>query len=299
MTKIKLTFLGTSDAIPTAERNHSAIFLEYDGEHILIDCGEGTQRQFRKARLNPCSVTRILISHWHGDHILGLPGILQTMALSGYQKTLYIYGPKGTKNFMNELFNFFVFVDKFPIKVYESEGKFFENKEFELHAERMEHGTPCNAYAFAHKGHRNIDTAKLKKLKIPAGQHLKFLKEGKDMHYQGRVYKAKDLTYVQPDKRVAIVMDTKMNPRIEPFVKNADIFICESSFSSALKEKAEEYRHMTVEQVATIAKKAGVKKLFLTHISQRHALEHKKILQEAKKIFKNTELAEDFMKIEV
>ena len=89
--KIKLTFLGTADQIPSANRNHTSMLLTYGGENILIDCGEGTQRQFRKAHLNPCKITRILITHWHGDHVLGLPGLLQTLAASDYNKTLYIY----------------------------------------------------------------------------------------------------------------------------------------------------------------------------------------------------------------
>ncbi len=87
---IKITFLGTSDQIPSAKRNHTAILLTYKGENILVDCGEGTQRQFRKARLNPCKITRLLITHWHGDHVLGIPGLLKTLALSGYNKTLSI-----------------------------------------------------------------------------------------------------------------------------------------------------------------------------------------------------------------
>src|SRR4030067_2460046 len=101
--KIPITFLGTSQSIPTEKRNHTAVLLKYKDENILVDCGEGTQRQFRKAHLNPCKVTRILITHGHGDHVLGLPGLLSTLSLSGYQKTLCIYGPKGTKEFVKEM----------------------------------------------------------------------------------------------------------------------------------------------------------------------------------------------------
>ncbi|HDZ60764.1 MAG TPA: MBL fold metallo-hydrolase, partial [Candidatus Pacearchaeota archaeon] len=100
---IKVTFLGTAASIPTVNRNHTSIHLNYQGENILIDCGEGTQRQFRKAGLNPCKITRILITHWHGDHVLGVPGLLQTLALTGYRKTLHIYGPKGTKQFLKKI----------------------------------------------------------------------------------------------------------------------------------------------------------------------------------------------------
>ena len=105
--KIKLTFLGTSSAVPTKSRNHPSILLQYKEQNLLFDCGEGTQRQFRKAKLNPCKLTKIFISHWHGDHILGLPGLLQTLALNGYNNVLEIYGPLGTKQKMKNLFDFF------------------------------------------------------------------------------------------------------------------------------------------------------------------------------------------------
>ena len=127
---IKITFLGTSDSIPSAERNHTAILLTYYGENILVDCGEGTQRQFRKAGLNPCRITRILITHWHADHILGIPGLLKTLVLSGYNKTLFIYGPRGTKILMKALLKLFAFKGEYPIDVEEVDDKFFETKDF-------------------------------------------------------------------------------------------------------------------------------------------------------------------------
>ena len=91
---MEIIFLGTSEAVPTEKKNHTAVLLRYENENILVDCGEGTQRQFRIAKINPCKLTRILITHWHGDHVLGLPGLLQTLALNNYSKQLYIYGPK-------------------------------------------------------------------------------------------------------------------------------------------------------------------------------------------------------------
>src|SRR3989339_623098 len=111
--KIPICFLGTSQAIPTAKRNHTAMLLQYNDENILVDCGEGTQRQFRKAALNPCKITKLLITHWHGDHVLGIPGLLQTLALSGYNKILYIYGPRGTKKYIEEIMKIFNFVGKY------------------------------------------------------------------------------------------------------------------------------------------------------------------------------------------
>src|SRR3990167_6903663 len=103
MEKIRVTFLGTGNAIPTEKRNHTAILLQYKNENILIDCGEGTQRQFKIAKLSSNKLTKILLTHWHGDHVLGLPGLFQTLHMDDYQKTLEIYGPKRTEQFIEEL----------------------------------------------------------------------------------------------------------------------------------------------------------------------------------------------------
>jgi len=296
---IKLTFLGTSDAIPTAKRNHTAILLTYDGENILMDCGEGTQRQFRKAKLNPNKVTRILISHWHGDHVLGIPGLLQSMSLSGYNKKLYIYGPKGTKKFMNEVLKTFVYQGKFKIEVKEVSGKFLETKDFYLEARAMTHGPPTNAYFFVKKGKIRINKNKLKKTGLPYGPLLKKLKEGKNITFKGKKYLAKNLIYRMDDIKISFVLDTMFNNNIVSFVKDSEILVSEATFSKELEKLAKKHKHLTSEQAANIAKKANIKKLILTHISQRYEKNMKKILDEAKKIFKNSILVEDLDVVEV
>ncbi len=298
--KVKIIFLGTSDSIPSANRNPTAILLTYKGENILIDCSEGTQRQIRKARLNPCKITRLLITHWHGDHVLGIPGLLQTLSLSGYNKSLQIYGPKNTKKFMDEIMKIFIFAGKYSINIEEvSQGKFFETSDFYLETRKMSHGVPCNAYVFVRKGKIKIDKEKLKKAKLPKGPWLEKLKEGKDIDYKGKKYKAKDLTYKEKDKKISFVFYTSIDKDIVSFVKNSDLLICEATFSSEFKDKASEYGHLTAAQAAEIAKKAGVKKLILTHISQRYEKNPREILNEARKIFKNCLLARDFDKFEV
>ena len=297
--KIKITFLGTADAIPSVKRNHTSILLNYNEENILIDCGEGTQRQFRKARMNPCKVTRILLTHWHGDHVLGLPGLLQTLALSGYNKTLFIYGPVGTKKFMAELVKTFVYQGNYPIEVKEVDGKVFDAIDFEIKSKKVYHGTPCNAYSFSEKDKFRIDKDKLKKSKLPFGPLLKKLKEGKDVVYEGKKYLAKNLTYKEVGKKVSIVMDTKFDKSIINFVSDSDILISESTFSSEEEVRAKEYKHMTAGQAGEIAKKSKSKKLFLTHLSQRYEMEPKKILDEAKKVFSNTHLAKDLDVVEI
>ena len=295
---IKIIFLGTSDAIPSASRNHTSILLEYKNENILIDCGEGTQRQFRKAKLNPNKITKILITHWHGDHVLGLAGLLQTLTFSNYNKTLNIYGPKGTKEFMKILLRTFAFQGKYRINIEEAEGKFFENDEFYLEAEKMTHGIPCNAYSFVKKGRLRIDKKKLEKTKLK-GPILKKLKEGKDVTYNGRKYLAKNLTYSEDSKKVSFVFDTSFNKNIVPFVKNSDLLVCESTFGAELEDKAEEYKHLNVKKTAQIAKQSKSKELILTHISQRYSKNPKSILDAAKKIFRNSHIAQDLDVVEV
>ncbi|HPD82101.1 MAG TPA: ribonuclease Z [Candidatus Pacearchaeota archaeon] len=296
--KIKINFLGTSAQIPTAKKNHTAILLTYEGENILVDCGEGTQRQFRIAELNPCKVTRILITHWHSDHVLGIPGFLSTLALSGYNRTLYIYGPKGTKEFMRDLLKVFNFQKKYEIIVVETDGgKFYETKDFYLESERMQHGIPTNAYSFVIKDKLRLNKKKIEKSKLPFGPLLKNLKEGNDIIYGGKKYKAKDFLYGEKGKKISLVLDTLLNEKIVPFVKNSDLLICESSFSSKNNKEAKEHLHLTAKECGEIAKKSKSQKLVLTHISQRYENNLKELLKEAKKEFKNVSIANDFDEI--
>lgn len=298
---IKVTFLGTSYAVPSAERNHTAVLLNYKGENILIDCGEGTQRQFRKAKLNPCKIDKILITHWHGDHVLGIPGILQTLSLSGYNKTLFVYGPKGTKYFMKKLMDAFAFKLNYSLKIEEVTGRknFFKTAEFCLASESMAHGIPSNAYSFIKKGQIRIDKNELKKIKLPQGPFLKKLKEGKDITYGGKKYLTKSLTFKEEDKKISFVYDTSLNKKIVPFVKNSDLLICESTFDSELEDMAKDKKHLTAGQAGRIAKESKSKKLILTHISERYTKDKSKLLKDAKKSFKNSFLANDFDVFEI
>ncbi len=300
--KIPIVFLGTGQAIPTAKRNHTAILLSYKSENILIDCGEGTQRQFRKAKINPCKLTRILITHWHGDHILGLPGLFQTLALNNYPKTLCIYGPKGTGKFISLIYQLFIFREKLKIKVEEIEsGKVLETPDFKIEALPMKHNAPCLAFSFVEKEKLRMDKAKLEKLKL-RGNMIAELAKGRDIKLNDRVIKASQVSYRQAGKKITVIMDTGMNENAVKIAKNSDLLICESTFlenSENGRQLAKEYKHLTAKQAAEIAKKSKSKKLILTHLSQRYENKEKLILQEARKIFKNVEIAEDLDKIEV
>ncbi len=138
---MEVIFLGTSSMVPTKDRNQSSVLIRYKNHGILIDVGEGTQRQMKKANIPITRITKILITHWHGDHVFGLPGIISTLGASEYTKKLEIYGPKGTKKHFEAMFKAFVFDKRINMEIKEvKEGKFFENDEFILEAMSLEHG---------------------------------------------------------------------------------------------------------------------------------------------------------------
>lgn len=298
MEEVSIKFLGTGNAVPTKLRNHTAILVTIGNENILVDCGEGTQRQFMYANLSPTKITKLLVTHWHGDHILGIPGLLQTLAMSEYSKTLHIYGPKGTNYFMNlmsELFKDF----KLNLKVEEITSTAKSFGQLQIESEEMLHDAATNAYAIILKDRVHLDKKKLKKYKLPNSPILKELQNGRNIVFNGKTIKASSITYREKGKKIAIILDTGMTPNAIQIANNADVLICEATFSKEEEAQAKEYRHLTAEQAATIAKKAKVKKLILTHISQRYEHNTKIIEKEAKKIFKNTSVVKDLDEIKV
>jgi len=307
--KMKITFLGTGSAIPTARRNHVSMLLQYRDENILFDCGEGTQRQFRRAKLNPCKVTKILITHWHGDHILGLPGLLQTLVLNGYSRKLMIYGPRGTKTKMKEIMDLFMrwYLGvgkregvKFDLEVHEvSDSVFFETEDYMITASSMNHGIPSVAYSFETKKRTRIDKEKLKKYKIANSPLIGDLVKGKVVEIDGRKIDGKKITYTEEGKKITFVMDTQMNENAIRISKGSDVLVCESTYSAEEKELAREHYHLTSQDAANIAKKSKSGKLVLIHMSQRYDEIPKVIQKEAREVFKNTFVVEDLDSFEV
>jgi ribonuclease Z len=298
---IKLNFLGTGSAIPTARRNHPAVLLQYKDENILFDCGEGTQKQFRIAKLNPCKLTRIFITHWHGDHIFGLPGVLQTLMLNNYSGTLKIYGPKGTEQFMSLYKRLYLSKgDALKIEIKELSGKeSIEEKEFKIECAEMNHDSPCLAYSFIIKEKNRLDKKKLSKIKIPQNSPIMGeLAKGKTIEFEGKKIDGKKLIYKEEQRKVSYIMDTRENENSIKLSQNSNVLICESTYSNEEKEQAGEYAHLTSRQAAEIAKKSKSEKLILMHLSQRYE-NPKQILEEAKKVFKDVKVAEDFDKIEL
>ncbi len=301
---MELTILGTSCQVPTKERNPSAVFLSYKKYGILIDCAEGTQRQMNIAGISRSKVTHILISHWHGDHIAGLIGLMQTIgsleSKDGEPYKIELFGPKGTKTYVKHLLKSCYFDVKINLKIHEvipkKVDKVFENEDFEIYCCQLDHSTPCVGYSFVEKDRRNIDVEYLRKHKIKDGPHLEKLKQGQNIVFEGKKIKAKDATYVVKGKKVSYIIDTLYTTNAIKLAKYADVLIADSTFQSSLREKAEKTKHLTSEDAANIASNAEVKQLILTHFSQRYK-EVSELLNEAQIIFPNTKAAFDFMKI--
>ncbi|MBW2967286.1 ribonuclease Z [Candidatus Woesearchaeota archaeon] len=306
---MELTFLGTSCMVPTKERNVSGIYLKFKGEGILLDCGEGTQRQMNIAGIKRTSVNKILISHWHGDHVSGIIGLLQTMgneiASQGNEAPhIKIFGPKETKKRVEHMMQTCIFDNKIDIEVHELNPgrgevvRFFETPEYALECARLNHGIPCVGYSFIEKERLNIDVAKQKKLGVKDGPWLRKIKDGKDIEYKGKKISAADMTYLVPQKKLTYIADTEACEEAVELAREADVMISESAFASSLQEKAEMRKHMSARDAAFMAEQAGVNELLLTHFSQRYKTVEE-LEEEAKIHFKNVRAAFDFMKVKL
>jgi ribonuclease Z len=296
---MQIIFLGTSCAKPTKERNHSSIFVSYGSDGILFDCGEGTQRQLTIAGIKPHKINKVMISHWHGDHVLGLPGLIQTLGLLGYEKTLKIYGPVGTKKRVRSIFDSCDFEERIDIEVKEvKEGKFYDGNDYYLEAYELKHSTRIIGFRFVEKNKRRINISAVKKLGIPEGPLLGKLQEGKTITFNGKKIGPKNTTYVVEGKKIGYIPDSVPNKNSIKIAQDNDILICDATYDSSLQEKADKHMHMTAKQAGLIANQAKVKKLIITHFSTRY--KDAKVLEEdAKDVFKDVEAAYDFMKVKL
>ncbi len=295
---MKVIILGTSAMKPTRNRSTSSLILINGKDKLLVDCGEGTQRQLLKAKISPTKITSILLSHWHGDHILGLPGLIQTLSRSEYSKTLKIYGPKGTKNFISNLMKFLLTKQKlkYEVKEISKKEKIIENKESIVTANLLYHSIPCIGYSFQEQAKRKINLKYTKKFGLVKDPLLGKLQEGKTITYKGKKITPDKATTLIEGKKITIISDTGYNKKISSIAKDSDILIIESTFLDKDKERAKDYKHLTSKQAAKIAKEANVKQMILTHLSERYK-DKSLLLKEAKKIFKKTTLAKDLMEI--
>jgi ribonuclease Z len=299
---VRIIFLGTSGSMPTQRRSSSAIAIRRKGEIIFFDCGEGTQRRMVEAHIGFRRHTKVFISHLHGDHVLGLPGLIQTMTLLQRDRPLHIYGPEGLAAFI-KAFSSVLGGPGFPVKIYEisSEGILFQGSEYDVMAVEADHDGPSWSYVLVeHPRPGRFHPGKARALGVPEGPFWGRLQHGEDVELRdGRTVKSRDVVDT-PREGLKIVYsgDTRPTEGLLEAASGADVLIHEATFDDSLTCKADENRHSTVTQAAEVAKEAGVGTLVLTHISSRYP-DASVLLEEAVKVFPNTIIAEDLLELEL
>lgn len=286
----EITFLGTSCAVPTVQRNLSSIAVRREGDVFLLDCGEGTQRQMMRFGVSYMKVKAIFITHLHLDHFLGAFGLIETMALNGRAEKLTIYGPIGAKATFGRTKEF--------VEIVEIDGKISADfGGFIASSFKVKHSRDSFGFAFEEKERLRFHEEKAKSLGIKGPMFTKIMKEGK-LKIGKKTIKLSDVTYAQPGKKIAYTGDTAPCAETTKAAKGADLLIHEATFAEEKKGEAAEANHSTAQQAAEIAKKAGAKKLALTHISGRYK-DTKILLGEAKSVFESVVVAEDGMALVV
>jgi len=296
---MEVVFLGTSSMQPTAERNLIGILISCESEKILVDCGEGIQRQMKVAKFPPTKITRILITHNHTDHTLGLGGLVRNLVANQYSKTLEIYGPKGIKDTYFHLVQALNKKLDIKVKIHEvSEGVVFKTSDLIVEAKKLDHTLPCFGYSIKETDRRKINLNYLKKFGLKQHPILGKLQKGEDIEWEGKKILAVKGTKLIRGKKISIVLDTKKCKNAVEIAKDANLLICESTFSNDEEKKAKEFKHLTSKHAAEIAKEAKVKALILTHFSQRYKIVSE-IEKEAKIVFKKVKCSKDFMKVKI
>jgi ribonuclease Z len=301
---LRILFLGTGGSVPTEGRGSPCIALRRENELLLFDCGEGTQRQLTFAKIRSGNLSRIFITHLHGDHVLGLAGLLQSLSLSQRTRPIQLFGPKGIGKFIEALGQTLHFALSFDLSVEEitGEGRVFETNQYAVDACKTDHDNILSlGYVFEEKwrpGH--FFPEKCVKLGVPEGPLWKKLQSGESIKLEnGNIVTAEMvLGPKRAGRKIVYTGDTRPNENIIALSSGADALIHDSTYDDSLLHKAIEYGHSTASQAAEVAKQAKVKLLILTHISNRY--EHDEVLlEQAKKIFPDTIVARDFLEINV
>jgi ribonuclease Z len=300
---LRVVFLGTSAAVPTAKRSLPAVLLQRGNEQLLFDCGEAVQRQMITAKTGLHKSMHIFITHLHGDHVLGLPGLLQTMALMNRQKPVDVYGPVGLARFLECTRETLQFQLTFEVTVHEFEGSgvVYDQEEYTVSATPTNHSMVSFAYAFEEKIRAGkFHPEKAQALGVPLGEAWSLLQRGVDFVLpDGRVVKTEEVSEApRKGRKIVYSGDTKPFEAFAAFAADADLVIHEATFEDALKERADVDGHSTPSQAAAQAKAADAKLLVLTHISARYT-DTELLLEQAKKVFPNTIVAQDFLELEL
>ncbi|MGE6629415.1 ribonuclease Z [Bacillus sp. NPDC077027] len=300
---MELLFLGTGAGIPAKTRNVTCTALKLLEERKavwLFDCGEATQHQILHTNIKPRKIEKIFITHMHGDHVYGLPGLLGSRSFQGGEGELTVYGPSGIKAYVTASLTATQTHLTYPLHMIEiEEGTVFEDETFRVEAVPVTHGIPAFGYRVIEKdlpGSLRADA--LKEIGVKPGPLYQKLKKGETVTLEdGREVSGND--YLEPPKKGRIVAfsgDTRLCENVKRLAKNADVLVHEATFGKEDAELAYNYYHSTTEQAAKTAQEANAKRLILTHISARYqgieAL--KQLLAEARDIFPQTEVANDF-----
>lgn len=297
-----LYFLGTGAGMPSKDRNVTAIalrLLEERGTFWLFDCGEGTQHQVLRSPLKLSKLEFIFITHLHGDHIYGLPGLLTSRSYQGGDTPLTLFGPPGIKEFVDTALGLSQAHLTYELKVQEiGEGVVYADDQFEVSAAKVEHRIASYGYRVRESDRPGrLDEAKLRALGVPAGPLYGKLKRGEDVALEdGRTLRGADCVGAPILGRTVVVMgDTRRCASVVELSRGADVLVHEATFAGELAQMAQQYYHTTSVGAAEVAVEAGVKTLILTHISSRYASDDgQDLLEQARKTFPNTEIASDF-----
>ncbi|MBK6423128.1 MAG: ribonuclease Z [Gemmatimonadetes bacterium] len=305
---LKLTFLGTGAACPTIDRNVSALALAREGETLLFDCGEGTQRQMMRYGVS-FTFRDIFFTHWHSDHLLGVIGLLRTLGLLNIfggaerQDGLTLYGPKGARRVLNHALEVGIERVKFPVEIVElAVGDIIKRPDYDIVTFPTEHRADTIGYALVEHirlGRFNPELARA--LGIPEGPLWGKIHKGETITLpDGRRVAPEELVgRPRAGRKVVISGDTRPVPALRDAAKGADLLVHEATFSQEDAARARETGHSTAQEAAAIARDAEVKRLVLTHISPRYSREAPELVAEARAVFPNTQIARDGMEIEV
>jgi ribonuclease Z len=296
---LDIVFLGTGSGIPAKNRNPASIWLHYEDSALLWDCGEGTQKQMMLSRVSFMKISSIFITHWHADHWAGIIGLMQTMNMEGRTKPLHIYGPEAER-FVGDLLDLDYWGPRFKVVAHNVpfQGTEFtpvlEAKKVSVFSIPVKHSVPAVGYAFHERDVWNVDIRKANKLGLHEGPLVGRLKRDGQVKVKDKTVTLKQVGYIKKGIQVAYTGDTEPCKNLEKLCHGADLLIHDATFL----EEREDRMHGDVKAAARLAKKAGVAQLILTHFSRRYT-DIKPLGDEAKKIFSNTKVAEDLMKIKL
>jgi len=298
---MKLVYLGTSAAAPTPERSLTCICLVRENEVLMFDAGEGAQVAYLKAGLPWNKKMKIFVTHLHGDHCLGILGLLQTMSMQKRTESLEIYGPAGIEEFITANIKVLNFGLPFPVFItIVEEGDVVNEKKYRISCCEAQHGIPAFSYCFEENEKPGVFyPEKAKELGIPEGKMWQELQNGNSVEVNGVKIDSSQVTGdKRPGKKIGISGDTRPTEKLQNFFTNSDYLSFDCTFSFDLKDRAIETNHGTAKEAAELAKNANVKNLILTHFSARYS-DESVLLDEAKQIHESVIAAKDLLEIEI